>query len=80
MHSSLTDFALKYHVGNAHFTGIGAVSDALTAWFDLKKKACHPLPVTEQVEVLSLPGHIADYQGKPIVHTHVVLGKHDGTT
>jgi uncharacterized protein len=78
--SGLTDFAKQYHVGDAHFTGIGAVSSALTAWFDLDRKLYHPLPVNEQVEVLSLIGDIATFQGKPVVHTHVVLGKQDGTT
>jgi predicted DNA-binding protein with PD1-like motif len=78
--SGLTDFARQYHVGDAHFTGIGAVSSALTAWFDLDRKLYHPLPVNEQVEVLSMIGDIATFQGKPVVHTHVVLGKHDGTT
>ncbi len=78
--SGLTDFAMKYRVGNAHFTGIGAVSSALTAYFVLDQKAYHPLPVTEQVEVLSLIGDIASFEGKPIVHMHMVLGKRDGTT
>jgi uncharacterized protein len=78
--SGLTDFAKQYHVGDAHFTGIGAISSALTAWFDLDRKLYHPLPVNEQVEVLSMIGDIATFQGRPIVHTHVVLGKRDGTT
>ncbi|MBB5342141.1 PPC domain-containing DNA-binding protein [Tunturibacter empetritectus] len=78
--SGLTDFAKQYHVGDAHFTGIGAVSSALTAWFDLDRKLYHPLPVNEQVEVLSMIGDIASFQGRPIVHTHIVLGKQDGTT
>jgi uncharacterized protein len=78
--SGLTDFAKQYHVGDAHFTGIGAVSGALTAWFDLDRKLYHALPVNEQVEVLSMVGDIATFQSRPIVHTHVVLGKRDGTT
>ena len=78
--SGLTDSAKQYHVGDAHFTGIGAVSSALTAWFDIDRKLYHPLPVNEQVEVLSMIGDIATFQDKPIIHTHVVLGKRDGTT
>jgi predicted DNA-binding protein with PD1-like motif len=78
--SGMTDFAVKYGVGDAHFTGIGAVSSATVAWFDLGRKLYHPIPVTEQVEVLSMVGDIAAYQGKPIVHTHVVLGKEGGST
>jgi predicted DNA-binding protein with PD1-like motif len=32
------------------------------------------------VEVLSLVGDIAAYQGKPVVHMHTVLGHRDGST
>lgn len=76
----LTDFAKQYHVGDAHLTAIGAISSALTAWFDLDRKMYHPLPVNQQVEVLSMIGDIATFQGRPILHAHVVLGKSDGTT
>jgi hypothetical protein len=78
--SGLTDFAIANHVGNAHFTGIGAVSSATLAWLDLPKKIYQAIPVAEQVEVLSLIGDVATFNGKPVVHTHAVLGKHDGTT
>jgi len=78
--SGLTDFALKYKVGDAHFTGIGAVSSATTAWLDLEHKMYHPTVTKEQVEVLSLIGDIASYNGKPVVHLHAILGRKDGST
>jgi len=78
--SGLTDFAAKYKVGDAHFTGIGAVSSATTAWLDLEKKMYHPTVTNQQVEVLSLVGDIATFNGKPVVHMHVVLGRRDGST
>ena len=78
--SGLTDFAAKYKVGDAHFNGIGAVSSATTAWIDLEKKMYHPTVTNEQVEVLSLVGDIASFNGKPVVHMHAVLGRRDGTT
>jgi len=78
--SGLTDFAAKYKVGDAHFTGIGAVSGATTAWLDISKKMYRPTRIAEQVEVLSLTGDIATFQGKPVVHMHAVLGRRDGAT
>jgi predicted DNA-binding protein with PD1-like motif len=78
--SGLTDFAAKYNVGDAHFTGIGAVSSATTAWLDLDKKMYHPTVTNQQVEVLSLIGDIAAFNGKPVVHMHAILGRRDGTT
>jgi predicted DNA-binding protein with PD1-like motif len=38
------------------------------------------IPVTGQLEVASMIGDIALYQGKPTVHTHMVVGLPDGTT
>ncbi len=78
--SGLTDFALKYGVGDAHFTGIGAVSSATLAWLDPANKIYHRISVPEQVEVLSLIGDVATFSGRPVVHMHAVLGHPDGTT
>jgi len=78
--SGLTDFALKYGVGDAHFTGIGAVSSATVAWLDQPNKIYRRISVPEQVEVLSLIGDVATFNGTPVVHMHAVLGHQDGTT
>ena len=78
--SGLTDFAAKYKVADAHFTGIGAISSATTAWLDLDKKMYRPTVTNQQVEVLSLIGDIAAFNGKPVVHMHAILGRRDGTT
>jgi predicted DNA-binding protein with PD1-like motif len=78
--SGLTDFAIANKITDAHFTGIGAVSGATVAWLDLEKKMYHRIAVPQQVEVLSLIGDIAEFNGRPIVHMHAVLCKRDGTT
>jgi uncharacterized protein len=78
--SGLTDFALEYKVYDAHFTAIGALCSATLAWLDLPHKIYHAIPVQEQVEVVSLIGDIATYQGKPVVHMHAVLARKDGST
>jgi uncharacterized protein len=78
--SGLTDFAIEHKVEDAHFTGIGAVSGATLAWLDVPKKIYHRIAVPEQVEVLSLIGDVATFNGKPVVHMHAVLGRSDGST
>ncbi len=78
--SGLTDFAIQHKVEDAYFTGIGAVSGGTLAWLDPANKIYHRIPVTGQVEVLSLIGDVATFNGKPIVHMHVVLGKPNGST
>jgi predicted DNA-binding protein with PD1-like motif len=78
--SGLTDFAIQNKVEDAHFTAIGAINGATLAWLDPAAKIYHRIPVTQQVEVLSLIGDVTTFNGKPIVHMHAVLGKPDGTT
>jgi predicted DNA-binding protein with PD1-like motif len=78
--SGLLEFAEKYQVHSAHFTAIGALDGATVAWFDPQRKMYKKIPIEGQVEVISMIGDIAMYQGKPVVHTHMVVGHSDGTT
>jgi len=78
--STLTKFAKDQHISAAHFTAIGALSDAGIGYFDWKKKDYLRNEVNEQVEVVSLIGDIALDGGAPKVHAHVVVGKKNGTT
>jgi uncharacterized protein len=77
--SGLLAFAQKYHVTSAHFTAIGGLSRATLAWFDPKREMFKKIPIDGQVEVLAMIGDIALYQGKPVVHTHMVVGSSDGS-
>jgi uncharacterized protein len=77
--SGLLEFAKKYQVTSAHFTAIGAVNGATLGWFDPQRKAYKKIPITGQHEVIEMSGDIALYQGKPVVHTHMLVGNSDGT-
>jgi uncharacterized protein len=76
----LTRFSEEYRVTAASFTAIGAFSSATLAYFDPDVMDYWDIPVTEQVEVLSLIGDVALSDGTPEVHAHVVLGRRDGST
>lgn len=78
--SGLADFARQYHVTAAHFTAIGALENARLAWFDPARKQYKQISIDSQVEVLSMIGDIALFNGKPAVHTHMVVGFPDGST
>ena len=78
--SGLHEFAEQYHVTSAHFTAIGALSGATVGWFDPQRKMYKKIPINGQHEVIGMSGDIALYQGKPVVHTHMVVGGPDGTT
>ena len=78
--SGLLEFAEKYHVTSAHFTAIGALHAATLGWFDPQRKMYKKIPIQGQVEVIGMSGDIALYQGRPVVHTHMIVGTSDGTT
>jgi len=78
--AGLLDFAQASGISAAHFTAIGAFSDAVLAYFDWQSKQYKDIPIAEQVEVLALTGDVALKDGKPRIHAHVVLGRSDGTT
>jgi hypothetical protein len=77
--SGLDEFAEKYQVTSAHFTAIGALSGATLGWFSPERKLYEEIPVEDQLEVASMIGDIALFKGKPVVHTHMVVGLPDGT-
>src|SRR5271154_1880023 len=78
--SGLLEFAEKYHITSAHFTAIGALNCATLGWFDPQRKMYKKIPIDGQHEVIGMSGDIALYQGKPVVHTNMIVGSPDGTT
>jgi len=38
------------------------------------------IPIPGQLEVIGMSGDSALYKGKPVVHTHMVVGNPDGST
>lgn len=76
----LKKFAVDQSLTGSSFTAIGALRDATVAWLNWDTKEYETAAsFNEQVEVLSLLGDIACYEGKPAVHAHAVLGRRDGT-
>jgi predicted DNA-binding protein with PD1-like motif len=78
--SGLQEFAERYHVASAHFTAIGALNKATLGWFDPERKMYKKILIRGQHEVIGMSGDIALYQGRPAVHTHMIVGSPDGTT
>jgi uncharacterized protein len=78
--AALTQFAQAERLEAAQITAVGAFEHATVGWFDRAAKDYRRIPVTEQCEVLSLLGDVAEGQDGPILHMHTVLGLSDGTT
>jgi len=77
---SLQRFADAERILAAQLTAIGALSDVVLLYFNWQSKQYAKIPVTEQVEVASLLGDIAEGpDGKPALHVHLVVGRHDGS-
>jgi predicted DNA-binding protein with PD1-like motif len=75
----LTQFAEENHISAARITGIGSIHNGTLAWLNPDTKKFRMIHIDQQAEVLSLLGDIAVYQGKPVVHVHMVVGFGDGT-
>jgi predicted DNA-binding protein with PD1-like motif len=78
--AGLLAFARKERPGAGQLSAIGAVSDAVLAFFDRTSKKYKRIPQTKQAEVVSLTGNIALKDGQPFLHVHTVLGLPDGST
>ena len=77
---SISEFANREGIDGASVTAVGAFSEAKVGWFDLAAKKYKQIPVSEQCEVLSLMGDIAQGDdGKASLHLHAVLGLQDGS-
>jgi len=79
--AALTEFARREKVQAASFVALGAFKRAVIAYFDIVQKKYKPIPVEEQVEVITLTGDVVrDEKDEPDLHAHTVLGLSDGTT
>ena len=77
---TVAEFAQQEDITGASVTAIGGFERAKVGWFDFERKHYKPISVTEQCEVLSLLGDIAQGDdGKPSLHLHAVLGLSDGS-
>jgi len=75
----LTAFCDEHRISGGHLSGIGGFSEVTLAYFNLQTKEYEPIPIREQVEVMSLLGNIARFEAKPSLHLHAIIGKRDGS-
>lgn len=75
----LKDFVTRERITAAQISAIGALSDVVLEYFDWEKKDYMKIPLREQVEVASLLGDVAEADGKPAIHLHIVVGRRDGS-
>ena len=74
----LVDFARQHRLAGGHFSAIGGFSDVTLGFFEFERRDYKRIPLVEQLEVLSLLGDIAEDNGEPKIHAHVVVGNSEG--
>ena len=79
--SGLQEFAEKYHVKNAHFTGVGAIDHGIFGWSDVERGLGQKKnELNQEAEIVSMIGSISqDAQGRSNVHAHGSVAISDGT-
>ncbi len=70
---SLESFAVSKGIKAAWLSGLGAVLDAELAYYDLSRQQYQYHKLNEVLEIASLSGNIAAFEGRHMVHAHIVL-------
>jgi predicted DNA-binding protein with PD1-like motif len=73
-------FLREERIAAAKFYGVGGFRRVTLAYYDMEAKRYLPIEVDEQVEVVSLIGNVAMYEGRPRIHAHCAVGHRDGRT
>jgi uncharacterized protein len=77
--ATLGDFILRNHIQSAHFTALGACSDAIIGFYDPAVRDYRRTRFRQQMEIVSIVGDAAPTNGGAGLHAHVALGFDDGT-
>jgi uncharacterized protein len=76
---ALTDFVLRNNIKAAHYTALGACTDAVIGYYDPAVHDYRRTPYAQQMEIVSLIGDAAPTNGGAGLHAHIGLGLADGT-
>jgi predicted DNA-binding protein with PD1-like motif len=79
LHAELQRFGKDEEVSTGRLAGVGGFSKATLGYFDRDAKTYRPIPIDEQVEVLSLMGTLSVMDGEPHAHMHASVGYPDGS-
>ncbi|MGQ0814999.1 MAG: PPC domain-containing DNA-binding protein [Gemmatimonadota bacterium] len=79
--SAISQFARDHEITAAEVIGVGAFERVTLAYWDWQTKDYIPIPISEQVEAVSLIGNLAlSSTGNVKLHAHVVVAGRDGGT
>ena len=77
---NLLKFCVRENIEGAYFHGLGAVSEAEFGYYDLSKKEYVFTKYKDMMEVVSMTGNVALFEGKKVLHVHAVFSDTDNRT
>lgn len=79
--ATLLRFAAEQNMRAASFVALGAFERAVISYFEWDRKVYKPIPIDQQVEVITLVGDVVrNEKDEADLHAHCVLGLPDGST
>ncbi len=70
---SITAFCKEKKITAAHFTAIGAVSEAELGFYNLETKTYKWKKAEAELEIDSIVGNVAVFENEPLVHAHATV-------
>ncbi len=70
---TLESVTISYAIKAASFFGIGALDGVELAHYNVFKKKYSTRKFKQELELVSLIGNIAWFEGKPLIHAHATL-------
>ncbi|MFQ5601267.1 MAG: PPC domain-containing DNA-binding protein [Candidatus Krumholzibacteriia bacterium] len=77
VHESLVRLAREAELRSAFIVGLGAIEEAVLAFYDPELKEYQPTEIRGVHEVGNLTGNLTRVDGEPFAHIHVVIGGRD---
>lgn len=72
-HESLMKFCQKMKINNGSLSAIGSIEDPILAHYRVNTKKYSEKQFKGIFEVASMTGNIGLFEGKPLIHLHVVI-------
>jgi len=77
---TLSEFCASNKIIFGYFYGVGAVSKAELAHYSLETKEYYSKIIEEPLEICSLSGNVALFEGRIAIHAHVVVSDREMKT
>ena len=74
---SITAFCRENKITAAHFTAIGAVSEAELGFYNLATKEYTWKKAEAELEIDNITGNVAVFENEPLVHAHATVSDNE---